>query len=102
MPKNSKPRKAYRPRPVVHPLNARDSWKIEGDTHAALLAMEAGTVEEAHLAMLAAHADMVRRLFDPSRPERRQADTIIRNGQVVNVYSGKIASGPCLANSSLS
>lgn len=75
---NKKPRKRYRPKPVVRPLNVRNQWDIEGEAHAALLAMEYGHVEQEHLAMLCAHADMVRRLFDPSDPVRRQADTIIR------------------------
>ena len=72
------PRKKYRPKPICNPLNMRDPWAIEGEAHAALLAMESGDVEESHLAMLAAHADMVRRLYGPDTPERRQADTIIR------------------------
>jgi hypothetical protein len=74
----SKKTKKYRPRPLLNPLNVRDPWKCEGDAHAALLAMESDTVEESHLAMLAAHADMVRRMFKPGNPERTQADTVIR------------------------
>ena len=77
MASNKKPRKAYRPRPVVNPLNARDPWAIEGDAHSVLLAMEDGFVSEDHLAMLAAHADIVRRIY-PSGPERIQSDAVIR------------------------
>jgi hypothetical protein len=75
---SQKPRKKYRRRPVLNPLNMREEWAIEGDPYAVLMAMDGGCVEESHMAMLAAHADMVRRMFDPSRPERRQADTLIR------------------------
>lgn len=78
MPQSSKPKKKYRPKPVAKALNARDAWAIEGDVHAVLLAMEFDSVQEEHLAMLAAHGDMVRRLYKPGTPERRQADTIIR------------------------
>jgi hypothetical protein len=74
---NKKSRKAYRPRDVIRPLNMRDPWLIEGDTHAALLAIEAGTCTEDHYAMLCAHADIVRRMYQ-SGPEHSQAETIIR------------------------
>lgn len=78
MPANRKPRKAHRPRPVITPLNMRDGWKIEGAAIAALLTLKAGPADEAGLATLVAHADMVRRMHEPSTPERRQADTVIR------------------------
>ena len=78
MPSSAKPRKKYRPRDVVRPLNVRNAWASEGDVHAALLAMEAGQAEEDHLAMLCAHAHVMQRLALDESPERRQADTILR------------------------
>lgn len=74
---SKKPRKAYRPKPVIKPLNIRDAWGIEGEAHAVLLAIESESVSEDHLAMLAAHADMVRRIY-PIGTERIQADAIFR------------------------
>lgn len=77
MASNKKPRKKYRQRPVLNPLNMRDEWDIEGQAHAVLLAIESGSVSEDHLAMLAAHSDMVRRIYT-SGPENIQANAVIR------------------------
>ena len=62
MPENKKPRKAYRPKRVIKPLNIRNRWLTEGDAHAILLAMEGGTFCEQHLADLVAHADVAGRI----------------------------------------
>ncbi|MDD3652442.1 hypothetical protein, partial [Immundisolibacter sp.] len=78
MPRNNRPRKKYRPRPVVKPFNQRDAWAIEGDAHAVLLAIEYDQVAEEHLAMLAAHADIMRRIHPTGTAPRVQADTLIR------------------------
>lgn len=78
MPKSRKPRRAYRPQPVINPLNARNKWVIEGDVHACLLAIGAGLVEEEHLASLGAHADMVRRLDCAEPHEVVQAQALVR------------------------
>ena len=79
MPSSSKPRKPYRPKPVIKPCNTRQAWEIEGEAHIGLLAIESGDISDEHIAMVCAHADMVRRLFDdPHHPVRRQAETIIR------------------------
>jgi hypothetical protein len=56
----------------------RDAWSIEGDAHAVLLAIEYDQVDEAHLAMLVAHADIIRRIFQSGTAPRVQADTLIR------------------------
>lgn len=98
MPSSSKPRKAYRPKPVIKPCNIRQAWDIEGEAHIGLLAIESGDIQDEHMAMICAHADMVRRLFDdPGHPVRRQADTIIRivseiqSRPVLRVLSGEEA-----------
>lgn len=62
MPANKKPRKAYRPKPIIKPLGIRNRWMTEGDAHAILLAMEGGTFAEQHLADLVAHADVAGRI----------------------------------------
>lgn len=59
MPANKKPRKAYRPKPIIKPLGIRNHWLTEGDAHAILLAMEGDTFAEQHLADLVAHANVV-------------------------------------------
>lgn len=97
MPSSTKPRKTYRPKPVVRPMNVRQSWEIEGEAHVALLAIEFDQITDEHMAMLVAHADMVRRLHNPGTPVRRQADTIIRiiseikERPVLRVLSGEEA-----------
>ena len=64
---NKAPRKKYRPKPVVKPLNVRNRWMTEGDAHAILLALEGGTFCEQHLADLVAHADVVSRIAQRRR-----------------------------------
>lgn len=59
MPTSKKPRKKYRPKPAVIPLNIRNRWMTEGDAHALLMAIEGGTFCEQHMADLVAHADIV-------------------------------------------
>lgn len=78
MPKSAKPKRSYKPRPVVKPLKARNDWVMEGEVHAALLALQADIVQEEHLAMLASHADLVRRLETAPFHAQRQAQTIVR------------------------
>lgn len=78
MPKSHKPKRAYKPRPVLNPLNARRPWVMEGDVHACLLAIAAGTVGEDHLASLGAHADMVRRIESAEPHEVVQAQALVR------------------------
>lgn len=75
---NKKPRKAYRPKPVVRPLNIRDRWKTEGDGHAILLAMEGGTFAEQHLADLVAHADMLSHIA-----QRRKDLVVVRHANAL-------------------
>lgn len=77
MPANKKPRKAYRPRPAVMPLNMRDNWKIVGSAHAALLALDAGTYDEHHQHALVAFADMCRRIAKPGTVEAIQARGLV-------------------------
>lgn len=62
MARSKPPRKAYRPREVVKPLNIRNRWLTEGDAHAILLALEGGTFCDQHLADLVAHADVVSKI----------------------------------------
>lgn len=62
-------------------MNIRDPWLIEGGVHSALLSMESGA-DEGHYAKLAAHADIVRRMY-LSGPEHTQAETIIRMISIV-------------------
>jgi hypothetical protein len=78
MPANAKPRRRYRPKPVIKPLNMRQAWDIEGEAHMALVALESGEVADEHMAMLAAHADMTRRLAGVDAAVVRQAETILR------------------------
>ncbi len=78
MPKSAKPKRAYKPRPIVKPLKARNDWVMEGEVHAALLAIEADQVQEIHLANLGSHADLVRRLETAPFHAQRQAQTIVR------------------------
>lgn len=78
MPKSEKPKRRYKPGPIVKPLKARNDWVMEGDVHAALLAIKAGQVLEDHLAMLASHADLVRRLETAPFHAQRQGQTIVR------------------------
>ena len=78
MPRSAKPKRKYHPRPVVKPLNMRDHWVLEGDVHAALLAIDHGQQMEEHLNALAAHADLIRRLESAPFHAQRQAQTIIR------------------------
>lgn len=78
MPGNKKPTKKYKPRDVVRPMNVRNAWKIEGDAHAALLALEGGTFSEQHAVDLITHAEVVRRIAGDRAHEHRQATTIIR------------------------
>lgn len=78
MPKSKKPRKPYQPSDVVKPLNMRNPWLTEGDVHGALLALEGGQACEDHLAMLAAHGDIIRRIYPEDSAEHRQAHTIVR------------------------
>lgn len=78
MPKSAKPKRAYKPRPIVKPLKARNDWVMEGEVHAALLALQADMVQEEHLAMLASHADLVRRLDTAPFHAQRQAQTVVR------------------------
>ena len=62
MPGNKRPRKKYRPRPTVKPMNIRNRWLTEGDLHALLMAIGGGTVCEQHLADLVAPADVAHRI----------------------------------------
>jgi hypothetical protein len=78
MPGNRKPRKKYRPRAVVRPLNMRNAWSIEGAAHAALLALEGGTFCEDHAVDLATHAEVVRRIAGEGSHVHVQATTILR------------------------
>lgn len=64
MPRSKKPKRPYRPRPVVIPLNARDGMRIEGQALAAMVAITHGAVTEDTTTMLAAHADIVRRIAE--------------------------------------
>lgn len=83
MARNKKPSKPYRPRDVVRPLNVRDAWACsEGDVHAALLAMESGALDEVHLAHLAAHGDIMRRVHKTG-PVHIQAQSIIRMVSII-------------------
>lgn len=74
---SKRPRKAYRPRAVINPLNMRDACDIELDPHIALTALEYGEVSELQLSRIAAHADIVRRMYK-SGPEHQHANSIIR------------------------
>lgn len=60
MPKNKKPQRPYRQRATLKPLNMRDPWRIEGQAHAALMAVNGGAVTEDTTTSIAAHADIVR------------------------------------------
>ncbi len=75
---NKRPTKKHKPRDVVRPLNMRNAWKIEGDAHVALLALEGGTFSEQHAVDLITHAEVVRRITGEGAHEHRQATTIIR------------------------
>lgn len=78
MPKSAKPKRAYKPRDILKPLKARNTWALEGDVHIALVAIKADVVQEDHLATIAGHADLVRRLETAPFHAMRQAQTTIR------------------------
>ncbi len=59
MPRSSKPKRQYRSRPVVNPLNMRNPWNIEGQAHAALMAVNGKAMTEDTTTSIAAHADVV-------------------------------------------
>jgi len=75
---NKRPTKRYKPRDVVRPLNIRNGWSIEGDAHAALLALEGCTFGESHAVDLATHAEVVRRIAGDGSHVHVQATTILR------------------------
>lgn len=77
MPANKKPRRAYRPKPVVKPLGMRDNWKIVGSAHAALLALGSGSYDDVHQHRLVAFADICRRCAKPGSPEFIQARSLL-------------------------
>jgi len=79
---NKKPAKAYRPKVVLNPMNVRDAWKTEGEVYAALMSLDAGTMEMAHYSMLCAHADVMRRVY-PSGAVNVQAATIMRMVDII-------------------
>lgn len=60
----------------------RDQKLVELDPQFALEMVEIGMANENHLAMICAHADLVRRMVNKG-PERIQADTIIRIGSEI-------------------
>ncbi len=74
---NKKPSKKYRPREVVKPLNIRNVWDTEGDIHAALLAMEDGSLDGSHIAHLAAHAQIMMHIHKEG-PINVQSKSMIR------------------------
>lgn len=75
---NKRPRKQYRPKHIIQPLKIRNEWLIEGDMHAALIALAAGCHTDSHLNNLGAHAMLVQRLAADGSPEYRHAQSIIR------------------------
>ncbi len=79
---NKRPSKRYVPREIVKPMNVRDVWMTEGDVHAALLAMEYGSLDGSHIAHLAAHAQIMMNIHD-SGPVHVQANSIIRMLKII-------------------
>jgi hypothetical protein len=75
---NKAPRKKYRPKPVVRPLNLRNAWLTEGDCHALLLAIEGKTFAEQHLADLVVHADMTAKIA-----QRRRDLLVVRHANAL-------------------
>lgn len=88
---NKRPRKQYKPRHIIQPLKIRNDWLIEGEIHAALLALDAGCHTDSHLDNLGAHAMLVQRLAANGSPEYRHAQAIIRTVSAIieRGYAGK-------------
>ena len=68
MARSSKPRKPYRPKPVVKPLGMRDAQQLEFPGYAASLALGQGHFEEQHVYDLLSNADLARRIAPDGHP----------------------------------
>lgn len=61
---NKKPRKAYRPRPVIKPLGIKNTVKLEMPGHVGLLALGQGWLDITHLRDIGSHVCLVERVAD--------------------------------------
>jgi hypothetical protein len=68
MGRSSKPRKPYRPKPVVKPLGIRNAQMLEFPGYAASLALGQGHFEEQHVYDLLSNADLARRIAPNGHP----------------------------------
>lgn len=62
MASNKKPRKAYKPKPVVKPLGMRNAHMMEFPGYAASLVLGTDSLESQHIYDILANADMTRRI----------------------------------------
>lgn len=70
MPRNSKPKKPYRPRPVIKPLGIKNTLKLEMPGHVGLLALGQGWLDITHLRDIGSHVCLVERVADATgQPE---------------------------------
>ena len=59
------------------PLNMRDDWKILGDAHSSLIALEAGIYSEDHQYGMVAFAGICRQCATPGSAEAIQAQSLM-------------------------
>lgn len=94
MPASKRPKRKYKPRPVVRPFG-RDGWKFEGQVHAALMSLDADRLQPEHLAHIIAHATMAGRMAEKvgDALALRHAESILRICQQIKdhpLYDGHI------------
>lgn len=68
MPKSKKPRKPYRHRIAMKPLNIKDVAQLERPQYVALAALDMGIVVEEHLCDLYAAANLILKMPEEIRP----------------------------------
>ncbi len=67
MPRNAKPRKPYRPKPVIKPLGIKNTLKLEMPGHIGLLALGRGWLDITHLRDIGSHVCLVERVAEATR-----------------------------------
>ena len=70
MPANKRPKKPYRPRPIIKPLGIKNTVKLEMPGHVGLLALGQGWLDITHLRDIGSHVCLVERVADATgQPE---------------------------------
>lgn len=66
MPKSSRPRKPYRPKPVLKPLGIKNTLKLEMPGYVGLAALGKDWLDISHLRDIGAHASLVEKVAEAS------------------------------------